>query len=413
MKQFKDILKTKIFSIALILFCTLPLSAGWEIKVMPHIMANLGDQLRYVLPHRGLQITSVSKVEPDQPFYVNAALILKTPLKKPVKFSGSITMTDPDGKAAFPKPADISFTMPAGARGIHIFPNGIIVKADKQDKRGKQRFSLTVSDDCGNAQTASAEIELVDSITDFRMMDFKEFNKFIQSYYMAPKPERLLAALNYYLTEGITELRHKSRRFNPLPGLLFFADAFRYNPQFFDELIQMGNSAKPKDQYFATIYYHIGQKFIDLHKDKINPVILKQISKYKKPLITANDEIKFPQQLDLLWMKFYANGKFEFVHKIAGTLKKQPELSAKEAQQIMASGKKLSPEQRQHLLNSVTRVGSAGSLIANSVRHRVVRFYLETILTKKLYPDKQAEDTISWILSRAKEKAKSTQGNKK
>lgn len=401
----------KHLSIAILaLFCVLSLSAGWEIKIFPTLMVNLNDQLRHVPQNRGLQVTTASKVERNQPFTVNAAIMLKKPLQKAMDFSGHITFTSPDGKTEIPAESAKMFSLPAGTRGIHISPHFLKATFDPPDKCGKYRFSLTVKDDSGNARTASTEVELVDSITDFRPMDNREFYSFVQPYYTHPKPERLLAALNYFLSEGIIEMRLNSKRFNALPTLYFFAEVFRNNPQFFDELAKMSGKDKPKDQYLAILFYQIGQSFLKPYKEKINPYILKQISRIKKPLLTEKETVRHFQQLDLLWAEFYANGNFNSIRRITDCLRRQPELSVSEAKKITDSGKKLTAEQRQHLLNSLNKIAASMSMVNNIKKgHRLAGFYLETILVKKLYPDETASRLISEILINAKSTKK---GNK-
>ena len=381
---------------------------GYDLLVFPTVMVNLTDQLNFVMPNRGLQITTVSKVERLQPFSFNVAIGIKKTLEHELKLTGDVIVTAPDGKQNTILKDKELFALPAGAKGIIFSKSFIFVSFDPPDKNGKYQFSVTLKDASGKVKKQSAEVELVDSITDFRMMDSKEFSKFLTFYYVKPQPERLLAALNYFLSEGITELRTKNRAKQALPVLWSFAHIFRRNPQFFDELAKMSGKDKPKDQYLAILFYNIGKEFTDSYKAKINPHILKQISRYKKPLISDNEEVRFPQQLDLLWGEFFAAGKFAPVKRIVSALQKKPELTIQEAKAISASGKKLTKAQGRQLINNVTRTAAVWSLQSNT-RHPVIRFYLETIYAKKLYPDEQAALLLSGILKNAKSTKK---GNK-
>ena len=399
----------KHFSIILALFCLLPLS-GWELKVVPTLMVNVDDQVRFMLPGRALQIKTVSKVEPGQPFSVHAILVSKRPLVKGGKFAGHIALTSPDGKTVIPAENATMFELPDGARGVYVSNQLLKVTFDTPDRRGNYRFTLTVMDENNVAKSVSANIELVDSITDFRMMDVKEFNRLLYTYYTNPQPERLLAALNTYLTEGIVEIRQRGKMVTVLNTLLCFARIFRNNPQFYDELAKMSGTDRPKNQYLALIFYNIGEPFLSQYRDKINPHILKQISRYNRPLLSLDEQINYPQQIDLLWAEFFAYGKFATVKQIVNAMQKRPELPPEKIKQFAASGKKPGEPEKQLLLNYMVRVFATAGLnkyIAQG--HRLVRFYLETIYARKLYPDEQSGKLISGILK----KAKSTQGNKK
>ena len=386
---------------------------GYDLMVFPTLMVNVTDQINFVLPNRGLQITTLSKVERLQPFSFNIAIGLKEPLAHELKLIGDVAVTAPDGKQTAVLKDKVLFSLPAGSRGIIFSKTFLSVSFDPPDKNGKYQFTATLKDPSGKyaVKTQSANVELVDAITDFRMMDSKEFTNFLTFYYATPQPERLLAALNYFLSEGITELRTKNRATQALPVLWSLAKIFRSNPQFFDELAKMSGTDRPKDQYLAILLYNIGKEFTEPYKSKINPHILKQMSRYKKPLISDDEEVRFPQQLDLLWGEFFATGKFAPIKRIASALQKKAELSIQEAKTINASGKKLTAKERQNLINHVTRKAALWSLQSNIKQNRLILagFYLETIFAKKLYPDEQSGSLISGILKNKK----STQGNKK
>ena len=384
---------------------------GYDLMVYPTLMVNLTDQIKFVMPNRGLQITTVSKVERLQPFSFNIAIGIKKPLERELKLIGDVVLTAPDGKQTTVLKDKELFARPAGAKGVIFSGSFLSVSFDPPDKNGKYQFTVTLKDAAGKVKKQSAEIELVDSITNFDMMDFKEFDRLLTYYYRNPQPGRLLAALNYFLTEGVIKLRSKGKKASALPILWCFAKIFQHNPQFFDELAKMSGTDRPKDQYLAILFYNIGKEFTESHKAQINPHILKQISRYRKPIMSETEEIRFPQQLDLLWGEFFATGKFSTIQRIASALQKKPELSIQEAKAITASGKKLTKEQGQLLINNVTKSAAVWSLNSNisGGRHLLARFYLETIYARKLYPDEQAALLISVILNNKK----STQGNKK
>ena len=172
----------------------------------------------------------------------------------------------------------------------------------------------------------------------------------------------------------------------------------------------MSGVDRPKDQYLAILFHNIGEPFLTQYRDKINPHILKQISRYKKELLNDDEKIDFPQEISLLWGEFFAYGKFSTVKRIADELRKRPELPEDELKQLAATRQKPDKEKTRLLLNYMIRVSANGSLTQYVAQgHRIVRFYLENIYAKKLYPDEQSGKLISGILKNAK----STKGNKK
>ena len=144
---------------------------GYDLLVFPTVMVNLTDQLNFVMPNRGLQITTVSKVERLQPFSFNVAIGIKKTLEHELKLTGDVIVTAPDGKQNTILKDKELFALPAGAKGIIFSKSFIFVSFDPPDKNGKYQFSVTLKDASGKVKKQSAEVELVDSITDFRMMD--------------------------------------------------------------------------------------------------------------------------------------------------------------------------------------------------------------------------------------------------
>ena len=196
----------------------------------------------------------------------------------------------------------------------------------------------------------------------------------------------------------------------PIIDIAVGVRSFDSIPQFYDELAKMSGTDRPKDQYLALLFHNIGEPFLTQYRDKINPHILKQISRYKKELLNDDEKIDFPQEISLLWGEFFAYGKFSTVKRIADELRKRPELPEDEIKQLAATRQKPDKEKTRLLLNYMIRGSANGSLTQYVAQgHRLVRFYLENIYAKKLYPDEQSGKLISGILKNAK----STKGNKK
>ena len=311
----------KHISIILTLCCIFTLSAR-ELKLFPSLMVNLTDQAIFVPKNRPLQVKTVSKVERGQPFYVNAALILKQPLEKELQLSGTMRISSaPETETSLKWSEPIR--LPANSRGVIILPRYITVIFDQKDKPGKRDFTLTLTDGDKKILTASASVELVESITDFNMMDKKEFDQFFVRYYSNPRPERLLAALNYFLTEEVIAARRKNRRYDPRSILHGFAEAFKLNPQFYDELARMSGTEPHKNFDFAFLLADIGPQIYTKHKSAINPHVIAQLEKFNYRSPMAMQEPEIPAHLDILIAEFFITGKFAPVKRLTANLQKR------------------------------------------------------------------------------------------
>lgn len=398
----------KHIGIILTLSCIFTLSAR-ELKLLPSLMVNLTDQAIFVPRNRPLQINTVAKVERGQPFTLNAVLALKEPLKKDLHLSGSVVISAP-GKETSLKWSE-PIRIPANSRGIIVLPRYIKVIFDPEDKLGDHHFKLTLKDGENRILYASAKVELVESITDFRMMDKKEFDQFFARYYSNPRPERLLAALNYFLTEEVVaRRRNRKRRYDPRSVLHGFAEAFKLNPQFFDELANMSGTEPQKNFDFAFLLADIGPQMYTKHKAAINPHVIAQMEKfnYRNPMEVKRPEL--PVHLEILMSEFLITGRFAAVKRLTATLTKKRELSIYEVKKLTDGNKKLSPEQqklfRNWLMRTITAIALRSCL---KDQHHLLRFYLEYILNNKVETDKQSAAIIAALLN----EAKSTQGNKK
>ena len=388
----------KSFILLIMCFFMLSLSAR-DIFLTATLMTNISDQVKFVLPRRALKINQVSKVEKLQPFSLHAVLGLKSPTAEPLKLQGELTVIDPRGKI-YKVLKDIPlFDQPAGSRGVFISRSTIRVSFDPPDPLGEYTFSLKINGFKGEKPSVfSKKITLVPSITDFKMMEFKEFDQLYATYHTNPRPERLLAALNYCLSEGISEMRRKQRRFNPAYLLHWFVTVFKNNPQFYDELAKMSGSKPPKDQYFALLFSGIGEENYRNVKNQINPHVLKQIEGFKSgyPLKKST----FP---DKYWAEFYAGGNFAPVAELCRMLRQQPALYPKDAKAIIDSGRALTADERQKLFNAAQQIAVFHTLKNSVAKNQILlKYYLETILVRKLYSDKQAGSLLLSILQSSK-----------
>ena len=395
------------------LFSVLTALASYALEVLciPTLAINIQDQIQYVMTNRGIHIPLAGKVEAGQPFTLYTAVASREKLKQPLKLTATLTVKDPDGKEKNALQNVPLFNIPAGASGV--FSSGSYIRGvfEPEDKLGKYSYTLTLKDDNGKTFRAESSLELVSSVIDRKTMDAEEFNKFAQ-YYRSPRPGRLLAAWEYYLNDGSTAQRKKEgKNFNPMAILCGFAELFKINPQFHDELTAMSRKAPSgKHGYYAVVFAALGKEFLDKNRKNINPEIIKLTDSFKGKDPFAFIEVSHASQLDVLWMKFFTTGKFEPVKRLTDELRERPVLSVEEAKKMRDEGKNLSDKDKKMLLNGIIRMAAAWSLKSNLDQdHRLLGFYMETILARKMYADKLTAAFINAMFK----KYNSKKGNKK
>ena len=378
------------------------LARAFDVLFVPTLAVNIPDQVRFVMPERGIHVPSVSRVERGQPFELSIAVVIREPLTAPLKLTGSIIAKGPNGKETEAvKPAEM-FSIPVGVRGVFFSKLGIRGYFEPHDPIGEHQWTLTLKDEAGAGKTATAKIELVDAISDAKPMDKAEFESFFTRYYRQPRPERALAALRYFLTEGSARMRKKNGA-NPLHVLSGFAEIFRLNPQFWDELAAATTDLSEEQQLsMALIFAGIGKKAVMSQKEVIDPQVQAQIGLFagKNPL--AFSQVKTPAHLDMLWMQFFVTGKFEPIRRLAWELRARPGMTLKEAKARADAKKPLSDEEKKEVLGQLIRHAAHWSLVSNLRQgNQLEGFYLETIVRRKLFTDKTAAAMIVHVLKQA------------
>lgn len=370
-----------------------------EVLFFPTLAANMDDQVQYVMPHRGIHVPLVSKVESGQPFTLTISVASKEKLSKPLKLSATFTGKSPDGEEKVHFKDIPFFDIPAGAQGI-LSPGKYFAGVfETSDKPGKYTYILVLKDADGNSYRAESSLELVPQISVDRAMDAGEFEKTFTFYYRKPKPERLLAAWRYYLDEGVTRQQQKEgKNFNPMAILKGFCEAFKLNPQFHDDLAKISQGIPPeKYGYYAMVFGGLGKEFLNRYQKDINPEIMKLTAKFKGSDPLTFKEVVHAAQLDMLWLEFFVTGRFEPVKRLAGELSKKPVFPIEEAKKRQMEKKELSAAEKKQLMTGIIQMADVWSLKSNLKHHRLLGFYLETIMARKLYADEQAAGIIAAI----------------
>ena len=371
-----------------------------EVLFFPTLAVNTDDQLNYVMPHRGIYVPLVSRVEVGQPLKLTVSVAGKEKFAEPLKLTATLISKAPDGKEKTAFKDVPFFDIPAGAQGI-LSPGKYIGGVfEKGDPPGKYTYTLILKDAGEKSYRAECSLELVPQISDDKAMDAAEFRKFFSSYYRNPRPDRIFAAWNYYLGEGVAIQRKKEgKNFNPMAVLKGFCELFRINPQFHSRLAAMSREVPSgKYGYYAIVFGGLGKEFLEKYSKSINPEILKIVAGFKGRDPLAFKDVVHASQLDVLWVEFFITGKFEPVRRLTDQLRKQPVFSIEEAKKRQAEKKPLSAKEQKELLNGLIQMADVWSLKSNLKQHQLLGFYLETVLARKLYADVQTAATVAAIL---------------
>jgi len=403
----------KIVAILVTICLTAPLWA-WEVMVFPTLGVNIHDQVKFVLPKRGIYVPQLNQVERGQPYQIYYAVFLKEPAAKSLTLKGKAVMISPAGKRTVVAEKEY-FRLQKNSRGVFTSPYFVNVVMEDGDPDGVYTIEFTVSDGV-ESKTATGKITLAGKQRNTSPVTLEEFNKFFSSYYTAPKPERLLAVCRYFIHVAEPELQRKQKnRYDPRGALYALVQAFKLNPQLWRELAEMSATAEneKQQQFYALIFAGLGEEAVKTTKDAIPPEIQANIA-----LFAGKDPWKFSQvtqawQLDALWTEFMITGRFDPVLQLIKEIR-APQIEVVErAKAKIAKKEPLTAEEKLHFRNFLFTAAVKWSLTSNLRQgHRLLWFYLETIRERKLYPDDFAAAMIAAVIKDAQNK-KSTPGSKK
>ncbi|MBR2344922.1 MAG: hypothetical protein IKA71_03965 [Lentisphaeria bacterium] len=384
-------------------FISLFSAAAYDLYLSPTVADNVYDQVRYVMPERGIFIPTRSQVECGQVFHLHIAVGIKEPLTEPLKLKGAIQVKNPDGSVKIVVPETVMIELPSGAKGIYFAGKDVSGEFEKKDRFGVYEWTLTVKDASGGVKSASAKLNLAESISDNAPMDRTEFSKFIMNYYRQPQPERIMAALRYFMTEGDAEMRSRQKNYDPRHVLQAFVELFKLNKQFHDDLARAtSGAAEPHRLYYALIFAGLGKDAVMAQKEVIDPQVQVQIGQFagKDPL--AFKKVVLPAHLDMLWAEFFITGRFAPVQKIVDQLHDRKGINVKDAQKKVKSGAKLTADEQREVMEHMIQIAAAWSLGSNLKKSQLLGYYMETVLRRKLYKSNDVAVNLVGIIKQVK-----------
>ena len=147
---------------------------------------------------------------------------------------------------------------------------------------------------------------------------------------------------------------------------------------------------------------HRVEKRTEKLKKSIPPQAAEEVARFGGKDPFAFTDVENAVRLDMLWTTFFVTGKFEPVRRLAGELRQRRIMTPKDAKQRLDEGRPLAEDEKKLLLAGVVQMAAVWSLEANlRDDHRLLGFYLETILARKLFVDRQEAALIASIIRRA------------
>ena len=380
-----------------------------EGKLFFTLAPNVHDEFANIMPFRPPHIPIVGECVRHQP--VELILVLRKPAVGPegkvlVEIE-SITATEPDGKVKeLVEPGQPRVALQGvkkNARdvsGVMLSDFCMTMIVEDTDPLGRTRIRVKLRDR-GDDSTLelAAEIEAVETLSGApeKPMSAGEMSKFITGYYKKPDPAKIPAAFAAFLRFDEENVGRK-KSYDPLMWLCGFAELYKLNPQLRPALAK--NAAEYSavhKQYVALILAEAGAE--DAELKAADPELKALFAKVKGKNPLSFREITSPAQLDALWVMFMVTGKVEPIRRLVGELRKRD--GAMPLAEVKKLGRKPTPEEMKKIMLALIGGAADWSLASNAKQHKLVAYYLETMLIRKEYPGPEAAVKLGGMLLNA------------
>ena len=399
----------KILAAAAVVLAALPAVRALDGKLFFTLAPNVEDEFRHIMPHRPPHVSNVVRCVRRQP--VTLVLLLRGPatgkdgaVRVEVE---SVETVDPGGKKkVLVRPEEHRVLLkgvrktPRDFAGVMLAPLFVTLIVEDGDPLGKYRFAMRIRDlGDGSELALAAEIAAVEQLPGApeKPMTTGEMSKFITHYYRQPDPAKIPAAFAAFLRYDIKASGSK-KHYDPLASLCAFAELYKLNPQLRPALAAgaAGYSTIHK-QYVAMILAQAGAE--DSELAGADPELKQLFARFngKKPLSFA--KVVHPAQLDALWTTFFVTGRVEPIRRLVGELGKRTDVMT--AAEVKKLGRKPTREESAKVMNGLIGRMAEWSLASNAKQHRLAAYYLEAMLMRNMYPDREAAVKLGGMLINA------------
>lgn len=337
-----------------------------ECDFLPTIDYALYDKWDYSLPETGPAISTKYKIFRKQRFIpviflynfkVNENSFAKVIYDLNIKNSDGKNIYKLENITALDKKIPIHNT-------FQIASNFLAIDFEPKHKLGKYKVEVQIFDLVGNNLTSkSFFVNLVEYEPTGNFKNINEVEKWMQSYYFTPEPEKALNALIYSLKYfAMSSEKDRDNSFNVF--IAFYRNILNDNKYLISYLLEEYNKQKniKVKNYLLFLFSKID--FDDqIFVKKLNSKEKEQYFKYKKesfpnPMIY---EVTSGGDLDILWATFFATGKYAPILRLVQTLE--------------FANFKNNPENRKYYTYQVL----VWSLKANYNYYRLVKAYCDYI----------------------------------
>ncbi len=336
---------------------------------------SISDKWYRTKPETGPQIPSTNSVMKKQYFFLYSLfwnMATDTSAKANVVYD--IKVTSPDGKVYFHQEGLEGAVGDIGEpKGIQLSKSFVRICFEPEDSYGTYLIDCKIRDLVNMTEKVQTQnIELREKLGPIQKMDDKVFSEMFSKYFQAPSPEYTLDAYMYYANGALSK---KDSSFMPVLG--FFLEILNNN-DFLVPIIESDfEKQTARGQLFLIYLLKYTAKDNSNFLTKLtgdNQSIYQKIKDSKLP--SFDGDITDPSQLDMLWGKFLASGRYDPILQLVKVLDYAQFTGYLEKYK---DSKKTDQDRLLAIKDSICR-SAIWSLKSNCKQYELVRNYCEVIL---------------------------------
>jgi len=369
--------------------------------LVPSIADKELDFWYYTASAHGPHIPSVKKVYQEQMF-----MLLMFSRTYPVESQTEVDITY-DLKVTSPqKTITLEEKNIPYYKGKHIskvfHPSNVIdVGFDKKESFGTYHIEAVYYENVSKRSfIATAEIELVPFEQPKSFASKEEYGKWVMEYHLRPDPVRSFAAILYYIQPDPNWIEEN------YATLAFHRRVFMDNPflwEYYTQLYQTVSENDKKKMLLAAAVVPSSKEKEKMFVEKIEPAMLSSYKEFSKIRILNTDkELTTGVQLDILWVEFFASGKYQPIKRLVSSLALQKHMGTIDKVKNNEI-KELTKEVEEKVMLEAVYRSAIWSLTSNCLSDRLVHQYCQTIYEhESLSPE--VKKSLATVLAVVEEK---------
>ena len=394
--------------IGLFLFaCVMTGLLAVECRVDTTLMYDYTDQWNNISKGRPPVLPLVTTVVKKQYFDVHVFLWKFKQANNKANCTYKIKITGPNNKIYYDSKKNVAYKGKFIEKSVFKVPGNLRVCFDPKDSFGKYQIEAVVYDKIGKTQASTkCSIELKPMPEKYipLKIGFNKKNKpkLATNYYRNPQAEKLIP---FFL--GFCQLQKKlikTKKYNKKNQhacnlmMAFCYYTFKNNRYLIPALVKI---VKQHD-----ILYKRNLVFL-LHNLNIkNKQLYQELGeksvKFAQTLTKSSNpfefkKIRYSEQEDILWVKFFATGQYKPIKRLAEVMR---QLKTNMTIKKFKSLKKKTAKDKKLLYEWVVGLAARWSLQSNAIQHRLVFYYCETLYLRDI-KDSFVKACLKGILQKA------------